>query len=58
MLMAESMALMRHTMSAFIVLGFFQMMLGLCRLPAQPACGLIVIIVTCDSSDGDLKRPE
>jgi hypothetical protein len=48
-----------YTMSAFIVLGFFQMMLGLLQgFQRSLHVGLIVIIVTCDSSDGDTKETQ
>jgi hypothetical protein len=49
----------RHTMSAFIVLGFFQMMLGLLQgFERSLHVRLIVIIVTGDSGDGDGKETQ
>jgi hypothetical protein len=49
----------RHTMSAFVVLGFFQMMLGLLQgFQRRQHVGLIVIVVTCDSRNGNTQKTE
>src|ERR1700732_1253637 len=49
----------RHTMSAFIVLGFFQMVLGLLQgFQRRLHVGLIVIVVTCASGDGNTQKTE
>jgi hypothetical protein len=49
----------RHTMSALIVLGFLQMMLGLLQgFQSSLHVRLIVIVITCNSGNGDTQETE
>jgi hypothetical protein len=48
-----------HTVSALIMLGFFQMMLGLLQgFQRSLHVWLVVIIVTCDGGNGDAQETE
>jgi hypothetical protein len=48
-----------HTVSTLIVLGFFQMMLGLLQgFQRSLHVRLVVIIVTCDGGNGDAQETE
>jgi hypothetical protein len=48
-----------HAMSAFIVLGFFQMVFGLLQgFKRSLHVRLIVVIIACDGSDGNAKEAQ
>ena len=48
-----------RTMSAFVMLGFFQMMLGLLQgFKRSLHVRLIVVIIACDGSDGNAKEAQ
>jgi hypothetical protein len=49
----------RRTMSAFIMLGFFKMVLGLLQgFKRSLHVRLIVVIIACDGSDGNAKQTQ
>lgn len=48
-----------RTVPAFVMLGFFQMMLGLLQgFKRSLHVRLIVVIIACDSSDGNAKEAQ
>jgi hypothetical protein len=48
-----------YAMSAFVMLGFFQMMLGLLQgFKRSLHVRLIVVIIACDGSDGNAKEAQ
>ena len=48
----------RYAMSALVMLGFFQMMLGLLQgFKRSLHVRLIVVIIACDGSNGNAKEP-
>jgi hypothetical protein len=48
-----------RTMSAFVMLGLFQMMLGLLQgFQRSLHVRLIIVIIACDSSDGNAKEAQ
>jgi hypothetical protein len=49
----------RYAMSAFVMFGFFQMMLGLLQgFQRSLHVRLIVVIIACDGSDGNAKEAQ
>jgi hypothetical protein len=47
-----------RTMSALVMLGFFQMMLGLLQGFKRSLHVWLIVIIACDGSDGDTKEAQ